>query len=87
MSRYYPVMEVKQEGILNSEGMGTKDKFWYRDPRTGRRWLFKYPRKGTGEHWAEKITGEVAALLNIDHATVELVTVPKDRIRLIPNNL
>ena len=78
MSRYYPVLEVKQEWVLNSEWMGTKDKFWYRDPRTGRRWLFKYSRKGTGEHWAEKISGEVAALLNIDHATVELATI-RDR--------
>lgn len=79
MSRCYPVMEVKQDRSFKPEEMGTKDKFWYRDPRSGRRWLFKYPRKGTGEHWAEKISSEVAELLSIDHARTELATFEDER--------
>lgn len=52
--------------------MGTKEKFWYRDPDDDVDWLFKHPRENTGEHWAEKIAAEVAELLGVPHATVEL---------------
>lgn len=39
----------------------------------GSDWLFKYPaRAASGEHWAEKVAAEVAALLAIPHARVEL---------------
>ena len=38
----------------------------------GPNWLFKYPRPNSGEHWAEKIAAEVAAVLDIPHAEVEL---------------
>lgn len=42
------------------------------------RWLFKYARLSngqvTGEHWAEKVASEVAGLLHIPHARVELAT-------------
>ena len=55
--------------------MGSKTKFWYRHSgEEEREWLFKIPREDTGEHWAEKIAAEVAALLDIRHATVELAT-------------
>ena len=55
--------------------MGTKDKFWYRYPEKNERWLFKYPRENTGEHWAEKVAAEIAKALNISHAEVELAEV------------
>ncbi len=51
--------------------MGSRKKFWYIDADK-RRWLFKFPRPGTGEHWAEKIAAETAKLLGISHAKVEL---------------
>ena len=35
-------------------------------------WLFKYPQVDTGQHWAEKIAAEVAVILRIYHARVEL---------------
>ena len=72
----YPVLEVKYEWHLGTEAMGTKRKFWYRDPssRDATRWLFKIPRPNTGEHWAEKIAAEIARLLDIPHAQVELAT-------------
>ena len=74
MSKHYPVVEVKATWIDKSEEMGTKEKYWYLNPRSGDWWLFKMPRSGTGEHWAEKIASEVANLLGIDHATTELAT-------------
>ena len=42
-------------------------------------WLFKHPRPGSGEHWAEKIASEVAGLLNIPCAQVELAVFEGDR--------
>ena len=72
-SCFFEVKEVKQEWILDPEEMGSKRKFWYRRPGEGEReWLFKYPREDTGEHWAEKIAAEIAELLDVRHATVEL---------------
>ncbi len=53
--------------------MGSRTKFWFRfEGDYGRSWLFKYPRCKTGEHWAEKIAAEVAELLEVPHAKVEL---------------
>ena len=70
---FFEEQEVKPEWILDPEGMGSKTKFWYRRPgKQENNWLFKYPRTNTGEHWAEKISAEVAELLKILHARVEL---------------
>ena len=53
--------------------MGSKKKFWYRrGPEHETDWLFKYPQANTGQHWAEKIAAEIAGLLAIPHAKVEL---------------
>ena len=70
----YPIIEVNPEWVLSSEEMGTKDKFWYRHPSEDIEWLFKYPRPNSGEHWAEKIAAEIADLLDISSAKVELAT-------------
>jgi len=67
----YRIIEVKPEWIANPEDMGSKNKFWY-DPSKESRWLFKYPRANTGEHWAEKIAAEVATATGILHAKTEL---------------
>ena len=72
MSNPYRIVEVKPEWIVNPEEMGTKTKFWYRDPAQQINWLFKHPRSNTGEHWAEKIAAEVASEIGIEHAKVEL---------------
>jgi len=53
------------------EGMGSKQKHW-RSDRTGRRFLVKFAREGTGEHWAEKLAAEIAELLEIPHPPVEI---------------
>ena len=67
-------MEVRLEWALDDEDMGTKRKFWYEWRSPDEKWLFKYPRPDTGEHWAEKIAAEIARLLDIPHARVELAT-------------
>lgn len=73
MADSYPIVQVHPEWVLEQEDMGTKEKFWYRKPGEDESdWLFKQPRPGTGEHWAEKIAAEVAMVLGIRHATVEL---------------
>ena len=73
MPAYYPVVEVLPEWAPQTEGMGSKSKFWYlREQENQSYWLFKYPRPGRGEHWAEKIAAEVAGLLGIACARVEL---------------
>ncbi len=73
MPDVYPIVEVQRESVGETEEMGSKTKFWYLDPKDEKGyWLFKYPRRNTGEHWAEKIAAEVAALLEIPHAKVEL---------------
>ena len=55
--------------------MGTKVKSWYHLPYFNTEWLFKQPTEGTGEHWAEKISAEVARILEVAHPRVELTTV------------
>lgn len=74
MADPYPIVAVNPEWIVNPEDMGTKQKFWYRKPRNPTKWLFKYPRPNTGEHWAEKIAAGVASAIGVRHAKVELAT-------------
>ncbi len=70
MSGPYKILEVQSDWQIAVEEMGSKKKFWYRDPDTD--WLFKFPQANTGQHWAEKIAAEVAARLGTLHAKVEL---------------
>ena len=80
MPDQYRIIRVKQEWVSEAEDMGSKDKFWYlQAPDEQGHWLFKYPRTGTGEHWAEKIAAEVAGLLAIPHGRVELAVFGEDR--------
>ncbi len=66
---------MQQDWKSDEETLGTREKFWYGTGNgAGPKWLFKYPRPNTGEHWAEKIAAEVAACLDIPHATVDLAT-------------
>ena len=81
MNKYFEVVEVNPDWALDQESMGTKAKFWYRNNGDGTDtdWLFKYPRPNTGEHWAEKIAGEVAEALAIPHARVEFAVFEGER--------
>ncbi len=53
------------------EPLGSKAKAWVR--YEGSSWLFKFPR-ASGEHWAEKLAAQIAGLLELPHAQVELAT-------------
>lgn len=70
----YSILEVQPQWVLEPEALGSKEKFWYLpSPEPGSKdWLFKFPRPNTGEHWAEKIAAEIAALMQVPHARVEL---------------
>ena len=71
----YPVITVAPESVLESEQLGTKDKFWFNtdDDYLGKsQWLFKFPTAGTGQHWAEKIACEIAKQMKILTPRVEL---------------
>lgn len=74
----YPIVSLHKEDVLAPEEMGSKRKGWVQVAGDSERWLFKYARLSngqvTGEHWAEKVAAEVAALLHISHARVELAT-------------
>ncbi|HGG56853.1 MAG TPA: HipA-like protein [Nannocystis exedens] len=66
----YPIMSVDPGAEREHEQMGSKTKFWFKDGDA--KWLFKRRRANTGEDWAEKLGAEVAALLGLPHAKVEL---------------
>lgn len=72
----FPVVDVEPEWVIDDEPMGTKEKAWIERPDDIHPWLFKFSRVNdgvaTGEHWAEKVAAEVAELLGIPHAKVEL---------------
>jgi hypothetical protein len=74
----YPIIEIKPGWVLDREAMGSKKKFWYRERNDTDPWLFKYPQENkhthelAGQHWAEKIAEQAAALMETRHATVEL---------------
>ena len=73
MPEKYTIETVREDTIRLQELMGSKRKFWYQGQMNSDRiWLFKYPNDNSGEHWAEKIAAEVAAMLDIEHARVEL---------------
>ena len=54
MSAEYPVVDVDPKWKAEPEQMGSKDKFWFRNPASDRDWLFKFPTENTGGHWAKK---------------------------------
>ncbi len=69
--------DVSSWRVVDAEPLGTDEKAWLED-HLGNRWLFKpaeIKRNGTrqGQDWAEKIAAEIASLLRLPHAHVELV--------------
>jgi site-specific recombinase XerD len=55
-----------------TEQLGSKPKFWFLMKGDKQPWLFKFTREKTGEDWSEKIASEVAKLLKLPAAKVEL---------------
>lgn len=70
----YRILQIDSKDEIQTEGMGSKAKSWFLVPEENNSdWLFKRSqREGSGEHWAEKIAAEVAGLLGVPHARVEL---------------
>jgi len=79
MHNEYPIIDVTSWPAEQDEPMGTKEKVWLRDHQSGKRWLFKHNRLidreakvYAGEDWSEKIASELAEVLGIPHASVDL---------------
>lgn len=72
MSQPYKVWIVHKEDQSQIEQMGTKRKFWFQNKEGTEQFLFKYNRPNTGEDWSEKIAAEIAELIGLPHAVVEL---------------
>jgi hypothetical protein len=70
-SNMFPVIDVTAWERLNTEQMGTKPKFWCLD-NSGGKFLFKESRSHTGENWSEKIAAEIAEVIGLPHAEIEL---------------
>jgi hypothetical protein len=68
----YAIRDVS-EGLVDGahETLGTKKKVWLREP-SGRRVLFKEARLNTGEDWSERLAADLAGLLGLPHAHVDL---------------
>jgi len=67
----YPILDANAWPSPELETLGTKSKAWLTAPN-GYRWLYKRPRPGTGDDWAEKVAAELAALIDVPRAEVEL---------------
>lgn len=67
----FPIIDVTAWERINTEQMGTKPKFWCLD-ESGTEFLFKESRSHTGEHWSEKVSAEIAGVLGLPHAEIEL---------------
>ena len=66
----YPVITIQPDDREDTEQLGSKPKFWVL--LDDARWLFKESRPNTGEDWAEKAAAEIARVLDIRAAVVEL---------------
>jgi hypothetical protein len=81
MNQPYPIIILPPDAssrVEQVEPMGTKDKFWF-NHADGNLWLFKYNRPGHGDDWSEKIACEIAGILGLPHAYVELATFEGNR--------
>lgn len=70
MSDLFPIIEVPEDAIQETESLGTKFKFWFRQGQLD--YLYKQARLNTGEAWSEKIASELCQLLDLPHADYEL---------------
>lgn len=71
MADSYPIISVPLNAPNRSEPMGSKRKFWFGLPNQPRQ-LFKFNRPLHGEDWSEKIACEIAELLGVPHAAIDL---------------
>jgi hypothetical protein len=74
MTDPYKIIKLKSDSPEVIEQLGSKPKFWFRISDDEQPWLFKFTRENTGEDWSEKIASELAHLLEIPSAQVELAS-------------
>lgn len=75
MEPFYPILHLPEPLLKRQrleETMGTKEKFWLRNPNTGQRVMVKYAREDTGEDWSEKLAHELARKLHVPCYRVDL---------------
>lgn len=72
MPEPFPIFQLHSDSPDVIEQLGSKEKFWFRMKGDTQPWLFKFTRENTGEDWSEKIASEVAKLLEVPAAEVEL---------------
>jgi hypothetical protein len=66
----FPIIDISDATVVSDEQLGSKSKFWI--SLDNERWLFKEARVNTGEDWAEKVASEIAPLIEVQAARVEL---------------
>ncbi len=73
---------------VDFEQLGSKEKFWFlfKQGDELEKWLFKFSRENTGEHWSEKIPEQLCKLLDIPHVNYELART-SGRIGVISKNI
>ncbi|SPM33706.1 hypothetical protein MRAB57_1510 [Mycobacterium rhizamassiliense] len=75
-SAQFGVWDVSEWEIFSDETEGVEEKYWLIDPTTRQRWLFKPPVVKfdfqQGEDWAERVSTELARLISVPCADVEL---------------
>ena len=77
----YRILRIDPHSAPELEQMGSKEKSWISvSEQDDSKWLFKRPqRESSGEHWGEKIAAEVAGVLSIPCARVELAVLQEVR--------
>jgi hypothetical protein len=74
--RHYEVLDVSGWEVAADEPAGQEEKKWLVQPDTGVKWLFKPPTEKNGfrqgEDWSEKVSSELAHLISVPCAEVQL---------------
>lgn len=68
----FQIIEIDEDEIDAQEQLGSKQKFWCQISGSDSQWLFKFSQEHTGQHWSEKVAAEIADLVSMQHAQVEL---------------
>lgn len=70
----FPILDLLPDSKEAIEQLGSKPKFWFRMNNLPQRWLFKFNRANTGEDWSEKVASEIARIIGLSAAQVELAS-------------
>lgn len=84
MSTNFPILEIPSNAPIQTEELGTKEKFWFQHQDLGL-CLFKKARPRTGEAWSEKIASELCELIQLPHAIYELASFDDRRGVITPS--